>query len=157
MENKISIPKPCSQSWNSMMPDKKGKFCSSCKKTVVDFTKMENLEIKKYLIENSREESVCGHFKFNQVESKNNIKYSNLRNRINRIRIKPIKKVVLFSLSLLFALTSCMGKATIDGEPAVIDNDTISDNETIKRQQDTIKQNDSVKNEISKINKKTMP
>lgn len=154
MENKINIPKPCNQNWNSMTPDKNGRFCGSCNKTVIDFTKMENLEIKNYLIENSGKESICGHFKFNQVDPKNNIKYDNLRNRISRIRIKPIKTAALFSLSLLFALSSCMGKAAIDGEPAVIDNDTINDSEIINKELDTIKQNDSIKSEIIQTKEK---
>ena len=111
MEKKINIPKPCNQNWNSMVPNKNGRFCNSCSKTVVDFTKMDNLEIQNYLIENSSKESVCGHFKFNQIEAENNIKYYNLRNRISRIKVKPIKKAALFSLSILFTLTSCMGKA----------------------------------------------
>src|SRR6188768_1419692 len=102
MENKIKIPKPCNQNWNSMTSNKNGKFCNSCNKTVVDFTKMGNMEIHKYLIDNSSKKSVCGHFKFNQIETENSIKYYNLRNRISRIRIKPIKKVALFSLSILF-------------------------------------------------------
>ncbi|WP_264564727.1 hypothetical protein [Flavobacterium sp. N3904] len=154
MENKINIPKPCNQNWNSMTPNKNGKFCNSCNKTVVDFTKMENLEIQKYLIENSSKESICGHFKFNQIETKNSIKYSNLRNRISRIKIKPIKKVALFSLSILFTLSSCMGKAVIDGEPAVIENDTINENEVIKKEQYTEKQNDSIKSKIIQVKKK---
>jgi hypothetical protein len=151
MEKKINIAEPCSQNWNSMIPNKNGKFCNSCSKTVVDFTKMENLEIQKYLIENSSKESICGHFKSNQIETKSNIKYHNLRNRISRIKIKPIKTVALFSLSLLFTLTSCMGKAAIDGEPAVIDNDTINDNEIIKKELDTIKHNHSIKSEVIEL------
>lgn len=154
MENKINIPEPCNQNWNSMTPNKNGRFCSSCSKTVVDFTKMENLEIQNYLIENSGKESVCGHFKFNQVEPQSNIKYHNLKNRISQIRIKPIQKVALFSLSLLFTLTSCMGKARIDGEPAVMDNDTINDSEIINKEQDTLKQNDSIKSEIIQVKEK---
>ena len=47
MENKIRIQNPCNENWNSMLPDKKGRFCNSCNKTVVDFTKMKNTEIQK--------------------------------------------------------------------------------------------------------------
>ncbi|MFH7004388.1 hypothetical protein [Flavobacterium bizetiae] len=140
MENQINVPKPCSQNWNSMLPNKDGRFCNSCSKTVIDFTKMEIPEIKNYLIENSGKEGVCGHFKFDQVQTKESIKYDNWRNRISRIKIKPIKNLALFSVSLLFTLTSCMGKAAIDGEPAVIDNDTISDSEIINKEKDTINQ-----------------
>lgn len=37
---KVSIPKPCYENWNSMSIDEKGRFCSVCAKTVIDFTKM---------------------------------------------------------------------------------------------------------------------
>lgn len=154
MENQINVPKPCSQNWNSMMPNKDGRFCNSCSKTVIDFTKMEISEIKNYLIENSGKEGVCGHFKFDQVQTKESIKYDNLRNRISRIKIKPIKNLALFSVSLLFTLTSCMGKAAIEGEPAVIDNDTISDSEIINKETDTLKPTDSIKKEIIAAKKK---
>lgn len=154
MENQINVPKPCSQNWNSMLPNKDGRFCNSCSKTVIDFTKMEIPEIKNYLIENSGKEGVCGHFKFDQVQSKESIKYHNLRNRISRIKIKPIKNLALFSVSLLFTLTSCMGKAAIEGEPAVIDNDTISDSEIIKKEKDMLRSNDSIKREVITAKKK---
>ncbi|MBE8724733.1 hypothetical protein [Flavobacterium hungaricum] len=151
MENKITIPEPCNQNWNSMTPNKNGRFCDSCSKTVIDFTKMKNLEIHDYLIKNSGKESICGHFKINQIENQNNAKYSNLRDRISKIRIKPIKKAALFSLSFLFTLTSCMGKAVAYQEPAAIDNDTIKDNEIINKERDTLQQNDSIKKEIIQI------
>lgn len=154
MENQINVPKPCSQNWNSMIPNKDGRFCNSCSKTVIDFTKMEIPEIKNYLIENSGKEGVCGHFKFDQVQTKESIKYHNLRNRISRIKIKPIKNLALFSVSLLFTLTSCMGKAAIEGEPAVIDNDTISDSEIINKEKDTLKPTDSIKREVIQIKEK---
>lgn len=154
MENQINVPKPCSQNWNSMIPNKDGRFCNSCSKTVIDFTKMEIPEIKNYLIENSGKEGVCGHFKFDQVQTKESIKYHNLRNRISRIKIKPIKNLALFSVSLLFTLTSCMGKAALDGEPAVIDNDTISDSEIINKEKDALKPTDSIKGEVIQAKEK---
>ncbi|OCB70450.1 hypothetical protein B0A79_23985 [Flavobacterium piscis] len=154
MENQIIILKPCNQNWNSMLPNKEGRFCNSCSKTVIDFTKMENSEIRNYLIENSKNESVCGHFNSNQIKNYDSSKYDNLRNRFSRIKIKPIKKMALFSLSLLFSLTSCMGKAVIDGETAVIDNDTIRDNEIVNKEKDTLKQNDAIKSEISQKEKR---
>lgn len=148
MENKISIPKPCNENWNSMSPNKNGRFCSSCNKTVIDFTKMNNPEIQKYFTENSSEEKICGHFKLNQIETEGSIKYDKLRSRFSRIKIKPIKKIALFSLSLVFTLTSCMGKAAVDGEPAVITNDTISESEINNKGENGEIQNDSIKKDI---------
>ena len=142
MESKISIPKPCNENWNSMSPNKNGRFCNSCDKTVIDFTKMNNPEISKYFSENSNNERICGHFKFNQIETEESIKYNNLRNRLSRIKIKPIKAVAMFTLSLLFTLSSCMGKARIDGEPALSSNDTINENDKSGKENVEVK-NDS--------------
>lgn len=46
MSIRISIPDPCNQNWNQMLPNEKGRYCDTCKLTVVDFTKMSNEEIK---------------------------------------------------------------------------------------------------------------
>ncbi|PXY39621.1 hypothetical protein DMB65_16470 [Flavobacterium cheongpyeongense] len=154
MENKIRIPKPCNENWNSMSPDKNGRFCNSCNKTVIDFTKMNNPEIQKYFAENSEQESICGHFKFNQIETEESIKYDKLRSRFSRIKIKPIKAIALFSLSVFFTLTSCMGKAAVDGEPAVISNDTINESEINNKIKNAEMKNDSVKKEIIQKKKK---
>ena len=154
MENKINIPKPCNENWNSMLPNKNGRFCNSCDKTVVDFTKMNTIEIQKYFIENSNKERICGHFKSNQVETEENNKYDNLRNLFSRIRIKPIKRIALFSLSLIFTLTSCMGKAVVDGEPAINNNDTINENEINDKIENTEILKDSIKSKKIEIKKK---
>ncbi|GGF01772.1 hypothetical protein [Flavobacterium limi] len=154
MENKISIPKPCNENWNSMSPDKNGRFCNSCNKTVIDFTKMNKQEIQQYFAENSGKERICGHFKLNQIQTQESIKYDKLRNRFSRIKIKPIKKIALFSLSLVFTLTSCMGKAAVDGEPAVISNDSINESEINNKIKNTEIHNDSIKNETIEIKKK---
>lgn len=154
MENKISIPKPCNENWNSMSPDKNGRFCNSCSKTVIDFTKMNNPEIQQYFIENSGKERICGHFKFNQVQTEESIKYDNLKKRFSRIRIKPIKAIALFSLSLFFTLSSCMGKAALEGEPAVISNDSINENEIDNKVNELEQQHDSIKKDVIPVKNK---
>lgn len=153
MENKIIIPKPCNENWNSMSPNKNGRFCNSCNKTVIDFTKMNNPEIQKYFTENSGEERICGHFKLNQIETPERIKYDKLRSRFSRIKIKPIKKTALFSLSLVFTLTSCMGKVAVDGEPAVISNDSINESEINNNIENADIQNDSIKKDTIQAKK----
>ncbi|MBP0902605.1 energy transducer TonB [Mariniflexile gromovii] len=64
----ISIPKPCHEDWNAMSPKEKGKFCSSCSKTVIDFTKMNTNEIQDFIHEN-KNNRICGHFKQTQLDS----------------------------------------------------------------------------------------
>jgi hypothetical protein len=70
MENSnliIRVPEPCHEDWNKMTPEKQGKFCGSCCKTVVDFSGKTDQEIKMILIENSGKK-MCGHFKKTQVD-----------------------------------------------------------------------------------------
>ena len=63
---KISIPEPCTEDWSKMTPKDKGRFCSTCAKTVVDFTKMNNTEIAEHLSENS---NICGHINTKQLDT----------------------------------------------------------------------------------------
>lgn len=66
----ISIPKPCHEDWSKMTPNEKGKFCKSCSKTVIDFTKMNPQEIQDYLAENQHQR-ICGHIKQSQLDTIN--------------------------------------------------------------------------------------
>lgn len=65
-KSKIIIPNPCNVNWDEMTPNDKGKHCGSCNKTVVDFTTMNDKQIKDYL-NSSKMQKVCGHFKITQV------------------------------------------------------------------------------------------
>lgn len=65
---KITIPAPCHEDWNSMTQKEKGRFCGSCKKTVMDFTQLSSSEIQNYLSENQHQKT-CGHFKREQLDS----------------------------------------------------------------------------------------
>lgn len=61
---KFSVPNPCSENWQKMTPNEHGRFCSSCEKTVIDFTRMSTDEIKQYFKSlASSVKSVCGRFK----------------------------------------------------------------------------------------------
>lgn len=66
----ISIPKPCHEDWSSMTPNEKGRFCSSCSKTVIDFTTMNIDKIQNILHEN-RNSSICGHIRQDQLDTIN--------------------------------------------------------------------------------------
>lgn len=141
MENKIRIPSPCNANWNAMPTDGKGRFCNSCDKTVIDFTKMTNPEIQKYFTDNSANGMICGHFKFHQVETKESARYHNLKNRFSQIRIKPIKVLAMLSLGLFFSLSSCiMGKRAESTEV-----DAIKETEINNSLKDTIQQNDTIR------------
>lgn len=66
----ISIPKPCHENWDNMTPKNKGRFCNSCAKTVIDFTKMDICEIQDF-IDDNKSNRICGHFKQSQLDSIN--------------------------------------------------------------------------------------
>ncbi len=65
---KISVPKPCHEDWNKMTPESQGRFCKSCKKTVIDFTKMSPLQIQDFLADNE-DKKLCGRFIKTQLDT----------------------------------------------------------------------------------------
>lgn len=62
------IPSPCSEDWNIMLPNEKGRFCNSCQKNVIDFTNKSNEEITQYLQEHIQN-GVCGRMHVSQFQS----------------------------------------------------------------------------------------
>lgn len=69
---KVRIPEPCQENLNLMAKTENGRFCTTCSKEVIDFTKMSDAEVLAYFdrkkIQNDR---VCGTFRVDQVsESK---------------------------------------------------------------------------------------
>ena len=63
---KISIPIPCHEDWGNMTPNEQGRHCSSCAKTVVDFTGMSDEQVKYFFLD-KKEERVCGRFHNEQL------------------------------------------------------------------------------------------
>jgi hypothetical protein len=61
----IRIEDPCSESWDQMQPKEQGRFCSSCKKMVVDFTLMSDQEVLNWFA--TPPGSVCGRFREGQL------------------------------------------------------------------------------------------
>lgn len=77
----LHINEPCTQNWESMTTVEQGKFCSSCNKTVFDFTTATDTEIVKH-IEAMKGELFCGRFEENQLDrwiERSDIKTSNPR------------------------------------------------------------------------------
>lgn len=118
---KISIPKPCHENWNEMLPEDKGRFCLKCTKTVVDFTQKSKDEIKSFFKETSGK--VCGRFLSNQIESPKIISFVFLHKRMTKFVIA----LYLVFGGLLF--TSCSDKSGTLGEPNVehVKGDVVQD------------------------------
>ncbi|MCE3295364.1 MAG: hypothetical protein K0R65_1078 [Crocinitomicaceae bacterium] len=109
---KISIPKPCHESWNDMLPEEQGRFCLKCTKTVVDFSVKSKKEITDFFREASGK--VCGRFSVNQLDKKSvpALAYT-----------YPVKHIGKFAWALYMVfgtlLFSCADKSATIGEPNV--------------------------------------
>ncbi|KFF18436.1 energy transducer TonB [Flavobacterium hydatis] len=96
-KHKISIPEPCHENWDKMTPKDNGRFCLSCSKTVVDFTKMLPDEVQHFFMANQNK-SVCGRFKNSQLE-----------NIIIQIPTEVLYKQTQYHKMFLLALFIAMG------------------------------------------------
>ncbi len=67
MSIQIQVPQPCHASWDKMSPQPDGRHCKSCDKVVVDFSRMNDEEIKDWF-RKKEGEKVCGHFRVDQVK-----------------------------------------------------------------------------------------
>lgn len=100
---KLFIPSPCSENWDKMQAHEKGKFCQSCQKNVVDFTKNTDREIYQYL---QKHPKTCGKFKVTQLERK-------LNKQIDFQRYFPLGSVATLTLILTLPLMSCNSKPSV--------------------------------------------
>ncbi len=62
---KIKIGTPCHENWDKMQEEEKGRFCLSCQKAVVDFSRMTNEEIINYFEQNAGKKT-CGRIAVHQ-------------------------------------------------------------------------------------------
>jgi hypothetical protein len=100
----ISIPQPCSEDWEKMTPDVKGRFCSNCQKTVIDFSYLSDTEI--YHFFKDRKDIPCGRFHNSQLNTPL-VPVERRKNFWTNI-YKPVAATLAF-LSLKYAATA-MGK-----------------------------------------------
>lgn len=102
MENKISIPKPCHEDWNNMLPAEQGRHCLSCSKTVIDFSNWATEDILSYL-QYSNTERVCGRFNNVQVITPE-IQHQPIIEQVIKSRIpfhRKIAAIIILCFSLL--------------------------------------------------------
>lgn len=105
-----TIQTPCHENWEQMRPDRQGKFCESCTKKVIDFSRMPDFSIVQYL-EGNKQEQVCGRFTRDQLE------------RTYQLPQKPFFSLDLRAVILGVALTAMLpdgGFAQVGKEQSVI-------------------------------------
>ena len=62
----LTIADPCSENWDQMTANEKGKFCSNCQKTVIDFREMSDRKLAEFF--KKPQGMVCGRFYQDQLE-----------------------------------------------------------------------------------------
>ena len=133
----ITIPKPCHENWNTMTPKEKGRFCDSCAKVVVDFTKKSTKEIQDYLVDNYQQKT-CGHFYKKQLDS--------ITIEIPQVSFtQQVSFQKLFILALFFVMgTTLFSCKYSDGKTQKIENIVIVD--TLQKIEKRVSIKDSINN-----------
>jgi CarboxypepD_reg-like domain len=121
----IQINKPCAQDFNSFAKTATGGFCNSCKKNVVDFTKMSDQEIFNYF--DSEKSKTCGVFLESQLKS-----YSNSILSANKPKSTSFASSI-FGLSLFSILSFTNGYS----QEKINTNTTVKE-ENITSKKDTV-------------------
>lgn len=102
----VHIPNPCSENWEMMSPQEKGRFCSVCNKCVIDFTQKQPNEILQ-IIDEKQDVEICGRFYDHQLNTDN--KSEKVRTRF--FKYIPVhfqnSRIVLTVLSVILFLTGC--------------------------------------------------
>jgi len=70
MKKPYDIPTPCSENWNTMTPEAKGRYCRSCEKVVVDFTTYSSKDI---IVHFKKHQHTCGRFSSYQLDNVNKL------------------------------------------------------------------------------------
>src|SRR5690349_1591032 len=63
----LSIPTPCAEEWENMTPNKDGRHCASCNKTVIDFSLYTDKELMEFF--KKAQGNVCGRLSTYQVSN----------------------------------------------------------------------------------------
>ena len=114
----LTIPHPCTQSWEHMTPEAQGRFCQHCCKTVTDFSGMTDKEIISIIKASSGE--ICGRLHTSQI---------------NREMIEPAAPKRSFLPAAVFAsLVTFVSQAEASTPPApmALYSDTTSKDEHSK-------------------------
>lgn len=109
----IHIKNPCDANWQEMTPAQSGKFCGACEKVVVDFSKMNDAEIKNYFV-TYKEQKTCGRFLDSQLDRPLIIppptRFNTFFNRLNQIPVA--RTILLFLTSTSVWISGCVNNKT---------------------------------------------
>lgn len=103
----LYIPDPCSENWEMMSPQEKGRLCSVCDKCVIDFTQKQSKEIFQ-IINEKKEGDVCGRFYDYQLSHKESTS-EKLKTELFRYIPSSIQnnRIILAVFSFILFLVGC--------------------------------------------------
>lgn len=96
----LNVKTPCQEKFNQFKTTKNGGFCDSCKKEVIDFTKLSASTIANYF-SNKNTQNTCGQFKANQLITYNAMPQS--RKRFSLVGSFGLVCLTLFTISTVQA------------------------------------------------------
>ncbi len=68
MKNKyLKLETPCNEKWEHMTPNEKGSYCDLCSKNVIDFTKLNEIEISEIMKKSGNK--ICARITHSQLNS----------------------------------------------------------------------------------------
>jgi hypothetical protein len=132
----ISIPNPCHEDWEKMIPGEKGRFCLSCKNTIVDFSKMNDEQIIASIKDNF---TLCGRLSRNQLNRP-------ISTKIYQPRIISWWQTLSFTLLSIFSSRM----EAKEHENILIKSININDNSKINSNSELSKLEPNVKNNAEK-------
>ena len=86
----ITLPEPCHEDWDEMTPVERGRFCSRCQKTVIDFTKWTDEALLNFFLKDKNK--TCGRFTTFQLD--------------RNITVPPEPPGMLYRIAIALGLTS---------------------------------------------------
>ncbi len=96
----LKISSPCSENFDRFITTRKGGFCDSCTKEVIDFTSMNSQEITTYF-QNHATQNTCGRFKNKQLTTYTPTIIK--RRKVNRLHGLGFALLTLFSFGKIRA------------------------------------------------------
>lgn len=110
MSFRLTIPNPCEQKWDLMAPSNKGKYCSHCQKTVIDFSRLSDNEIINIVAQTPGK--ICGRLTQQQI----NYHFSNDQKLRRLLLHKIFAGIAIFGISnesSAFSITTTYENASI--------------------------------------------
>ncbi|MCF2874184.1 MULTISPECIES: carboxypeptidase-like regulatory domain-containing protein [unclassified Tenacibaculum] len=111
----LSINKPCYENFNQFKSTSLGGFCETCKKEVIDFSKMNSKEISNYINYNNSKK-ICGQFNKSQL--------TNYPTSFSKSKKHTFFSAIAFSLISFFSLNSLYAQKedSFDNKKRIIQN-----------------------------------